>query len=316
MYGKFHSVFCLFSIIAMACFPQHAYSDGSNVARSVDRIIGGVDAKSGDAAFTVSLAVNDQHTCGGSLISPILSMDDKVIGWQTSDRFARFVVTAAHCVTKDGFTSIDLNKIRVLSGATNLLSENLISQRVEKIYIHTDYHSRTLQNDIAILRLETLDQQNNNINLQDRKSIRLPQMRDFLWINNPYLATYAAGWGRTNSGSISDTLKEARLPTIDQDICRQNYSYFGKYVENTMICAGFSSGEFDSCQGDSGGPLFYRPSKAPTSPPYSPNPVLIGVVSWGLACANPNLFGVYTRVITHTEWINETVEDSVRKLGR
>ena len=53
-----------------------------------------------------------------------------------------------------------------------------------------------------------------------------------------------------------------------------------------MICAGLDPGGSDSCQGNSGGPLTRGPD----------NGILTGIVSWGIGCARPNLFGVYTRV--------------------
>lgn len=57
-----------------------------------------------------------------------------------------------------------------------------------------------------------------------------------------------------------------------------------------MICTGYRSGGKDSCSGDSGGPLVI-------------NNKLVGIVSWGLSCAEPNRPGVYTRVDALRSWI-------------
>lgn len=57
-----------------------------------------------------------------------------------------------------------------------------------------------------------------------------------------------------------------------------------------MLCAGHREGGKDACQGDSGGPLVARNA-------------LIGVVSWGIGCGNPEFPGVYANVANLREWI-------------
>lgn len=65
-----------------------------------------------------------------------------------------------------------------------------------------------------------------------------------------------------------------------------------------MICAGYVDGGKDSCQRDSGGPLSIEST-------HHKNivRVLIGVVSWGYGCAQPNFPGVYGSVISVRSWI-------------
>ena len=60
------------------------------------------------------------------------------------------------------------------------------------------------------------------------------------------------GWGRTRQrGSTSPVLREAKVPIISDEDCKQNYR--PELITSNMICAGFSGGGIDACQGDSGG---------------------------------------------------------------
>ena len=102
------------------------------------------------------------------------------------------------------------------------------------------------------------------------------------------------GWGRLKSGGqLPDILQEVNVTTMTNQQCRGKY---GKSrITDYMICAG-DVGR-DSCQGDSGGPL----SVLGQDDRYSQ----IGIVSWGEGCAKPGYPGVYTRLTSLLDWVNQ-----------
>ena len=62
-----------------------------------------------------------------------------------------------------------------------------------------------------------------------------------------------------------------------------------------MLCAQSNDGS-DTCQGDSGGPFICVEGG---------QPVLYGVTSWGLGCAEANSPGVWAKVSSYIDWIQQ-----------
>ena len=104
------------------------------------------------------------------------------------------------------------------------------------------------------------------------------------------------GWGRLNfTGPRPDILQEATVRTMTNEQCRESYGE--SKISSAMMCA--ADDGRDSCSGDSGGPL----AVLGLDTYYSQ----IGVVSWGWNCGLPQYPGVYTRVTSFLDWIQDRI---------
>ncbi|KAL7471238.1 hypothetical protein ACHAXS_011543, partial [Conticribra weissflogii] len=137
----------------------------------------------------------------------------------------------------------------------------------------------------------------------------------------PEVALTAMGYGTTDAegGTPSNLLMEASLSYVPNPEC-ESKGLWG-LLEEDMMCA-FGDGIRDSCSGDSGGPLFYSvdanygfrgTNDDGDGDGYgnggdAENDVLqVGIVSWGVGCADEKIPGVYTRVSYYYEWIRTQV---------
>ncbi|XP_026128210.1 transmembrane protease serine 3 [Carassius auratus] len=233
------------------------------------RIVGGNLSVEGQFPWQVSLHFQNEHLCGGSIIS------------------SRWIVTAAHCVY--GFAYPVLWNVYV--GLIDQPVNTVQSLAVEKIIYHSRYRPKGLDHDIALMKLVQPLSFNGFV-----EPICLPNFGEefedgkMCWIS---------GWGATDDGGEgSVSLLSARVPLISTKACSQPEVYQG-YISPGMICAGYLDGGTDSCQGDSGGPLACEDSFTWK---------LVGATSWGEGCAEKNKPGVYTRITQSLTWIHLQME--------
>ena len=192
-----------------------------------------------------------------------------------------FVVTAAHCsdfVTED--------QVQVLTG-TNRLDGTGDRRDVASITIHKKWNSETFDNDVAVWELSS-----------SATDLPLASLATEDGTDGAVLLT--TGWGLLSEGGLRPTdLQRVEVPLVDRENCNDDNSYRGAITGN-MICAGLDEGGKDSCQGDSGGPLTRG----------NENSILTGITSWGLGCAQKDLFGVYTRV--SASGIRNFIQETIR----
>lgn len=244
-------------------------------AKKKPRIVGGIEASSTDWPWVAGIVYSgvssnyNAQFCGGTVIHPY------------------WVATAAHCVSKKyGDRNLEPRDIKILVGAHDLGSGEGRRIEVKRIVIHPSYDSARYVNDIAL------------IELQEPAGVEtLPIYEgsdDLAGIN-----AVAIGWGSMSSDrnrpSYPEKRQQVTLPIADQWQCGATY---GNLVKNTMLCAGLPEGGKDACQGDSGGPLAFQNESAWK---------LAGITSWGVGCAQPGKYGVYTRVSSYRDFIREYV---------
>ena len=109
--------------------------------------------------------------------------------------------------------------------------------------------------------------------------------------------------GLASAETLENNLREVQVPIVSNETCNDSY---GGVISSNMLCAGYPEGGKDSCLGDSGGPLMV--------PSADNSWLLTAVVSFGVGCAQPDSYGVYTRVEPYLEWIESQTGALEREL--
>lgn len=155
--------------------------------------------------------------------------------------------------------------------------------KVTKTIQHPNYNRSMLTNDIALI----FSKNPLSLGKVNAQIIRVPRQ------NKQSVGNLTvSGWGYTkeNDFILSTRLKIVKIPLIDYKKCKERYK---NLLTEDMICAGLKDGGKDACQGDSDGPGM------------SDDHRLIGIVSWGIGCAEPNFPGVFTKVSSYVDWIRK-----------
>jgi len=224
-----------------------------------NRIIGGGLSDKDEYPYAVSLKGRGGHFCGGSLIARDV------------------VLSAAHCSGANFDVVVGRHK------RSSWYEGETISVKAE--VSHPSYRSRNTDNDFNLIFLSR----------EARADVELVSLNSDGAVPESRDSVTSMGWGDTiasaSSSQLSNTLKEVELKAVSNQDCRAAKGFVGGYyssyagaITSNMLCAQAPGG--DSCQGDSGGPLVLKSSDANQD-------VQVGVVSWGMGCADPVFPGVY-----------------------
>ncbi|TRY66472.1 hypothetical protein DNTS_005365 [Danionella cerebrum] len=246
----------------------------------LSKVIGGENVEKNEIPWQVMIRVGSRFIAGASLLSD------------------NWVLTAAH-VLKSYEKSPDL-ELRM--GLVDYYDNEAVVAVPQKIFIHPLYHHDNINfnHDIALIKLVHKVQVSKAV-----MPVCLPSKDDRFVLKADEVGK-VSGWGVSDISKptmFTSKLKYVLLPVADFEDCRHKYESTSKgklVVTENMVCAGVSQGGKDSCQGDSGGPFSFLDTQ-------SKSWFIGGIVSWGIGCAEPGYYGVYTKVSSYLPWIEEVM---------
>jgi len=226
-------------------------------------IVGGEDADAGEFPHMLQLQNSGSHYCGASIINE------------------NYALTAAHCV--QGSQS----SYKLVAGQLKLDTAEDSEQvtEIEKIIIHPKYGSDGYDYDVAVLKVKTPFQFNDNV-----QPIELFPTTDLPTGSK----AQTSGWGRLSAGGpIPNHLQKLEVTLYEDSVCENAY---GSTFTSNMVCAGNIDGGHCVCNGDSGSPLYVEEGG---------KKLQVGIVSWGNPCANQGYPAAYAEVGAFIDFIKE-----------
>ncbi|CAG9769420.1 unnamed protein product [Ceutorhynchus assimilis] len=181
----------------------------------------------------------------------------------------KWILTAAHCIRY-----IE-RKYAVTVGMHTKRRKVLARRHI----VHPDFDPKTFLNDIALLELEDSLSEIDGIKFVKLNTASNGELDPICKV------ALVIGWGITGDNRLAelDDLQCADIPMLSSQECAKKFRQHHKiYLPRNQICT-LSTEGIDACQGDSGGPLLCDSTQ-------------IGIVSWGISCAEPTNPGVYTDV--------------------
>ncbi|XP_055605015.1 chymotrypsin-1-like [Uranotaenia lowii] len=162
---------------------------GSRIPRlSNHKVVGGHDAKPGEAPFQISLFLGDRFQCGGSIINE------------------HWILTAAHCIEYE-----DESRMSILAGTNSLSNGEGRRYQVDRHVAHPKYDSPWKHNDIGLIRL--------------KEALEFGELVEPIEINREAIPEGSpvklSGWGLTDSqaADVPDALQILDLLVSSEGEC-------------------------------------------------------------------------------------------------
>ncbi|XP_015379949.1 PREDICTED: uncharacterized protein LOC107173785 [Diuraphis noxia] len=238
------------------------------------------DSEFGEYPWQVAILKKDPqesvYVCGGTLIDSL------------------HVLTAAHCIKT--YQEQDL-RVRLGEWDVNHDVEfyPYVETDVVNMVINREFYAGTLYNDLAILRMDKPVDFSRNPHIS-------PACLPDAFSDFTGQRCWTTGWGKDafgDYGKYQNILKEVDVPVISNRQCetqlQQTRLGYDFKLHNGFICAGGEEGK-DACKGDGGGPLVCE---------RAGSWYLVGIVSWGVGCGQPDVPGVYVKVSHYLDWVRQ-----------
>ncbi|XP_042863826.1 phenoloxidase-activating factor 2-like isoform X2 [Penaeus japonicus] len=233
--------------------------------------------------MTMILDRRNRYVAGGALVS------------------GEWVLTAAHRIQNQG-----PNNLIVRLGEldfSNPQDSPVFPHRdvpVDRIVVHPQFNPQTLANDIALVHLATPVSNTLATNIG---TVCLPSQGQFF----KGLKCAVSGWGGDPTipgNAFQNVLRAVEVPIVDPFACqhRLGAARLGANFtldQTSFVCAGGVEGN-DACTGDGGSPLVCRNDNDNSW-------TVVGLVAWGLGCAQREVPGVYVNVASYVNFIRQFV---------
>lgn len=229
-----------------------------------DLLVHGTDTEPGEYPWHVRVGC-----CSGALIAPDI------------------VLSAGHVLPPPDAVSVMKLYVGAYETDTTGLNDGAESFAVQQAWLHPNY--TTIHDDFALFLLDGTASNVDPVRLNGDNSVPEP---------GSDVTLLGTGTFSLETANRPTVLQSAITQTLSNEDCRLAYdpkrgiSYGGGFVGPTNLCT-FS--DRDGCDFDSGGPIVYED--------HYEGDILVGLISFGVDCADPVYPAVNARVSAVKDWI-------------